>query len=496
MKCKHCDAQLEDGLTVCPVCGKENELTETLPQETAVEKTVQEFEAYDGAVEEAVANSEEKEVTVEETAVVEEDAAVKEKGRPALWKLLLMGVGVLAAVILFVGVILKDQGIDLNPFHWFGSQEPTTGEDTGDFDYGLNRDSYTAAEDDIAAQAAKIAAKSANMELTNGELQVYYWSGVYDFVNQYQYYLESMGLDLKQPLDAQSSGDGTWQKFFLENAISNWHKYSALAQQAKADGYVMSQEQSQQMEDLTSKMEQLAQSGGYESVEAMLTAEMGPLCTLDSYLTYMENYYLAVDYFNAEYAKMRPSDAQVEDYFTAHEEELASSGITKDSKAYDVRHILIKVEGGTTDEAGLTTYTDAEWEACRMKAQQMLDQWKSDDGTEEGFAELAKNHSADGGSRSNGGLYSGLTSETNFVQEFKDWYLDASRATGDTGLVKSTHGYHIMYFSGANTNWQNECFNALVLEMSKEFVEKCMEDWPVTVFDDDIAIGNVTFKQQ
>ena len=34
------------------------------------------------------------------------------------------------------------------------------------------------------------------------------------------------------------------------------------------------------------------------------------------------------------------------------------------------------------------------------------------------------------------------------VKPFQDWSLDESRQTGDTGIVKTDYGYHIMYFVG------------------------------------------------
>ena len=34
------------------------------------------------------------------------------------------------------------------------------------------------------------------------------------------------------------------------------------------------------------------------------------------------------------------------------------------------------------------------------------------------------------------------------MENFKNWYLDESRQPGDTGIVQSEYGYHIMYFVG------------------------------------------------
>jgi len=34
------------------------------------------------------------------------------------------------------------------------------------------------------------------------------------------------------------------------------------------------------------------------------------------------------------------------------------------------------------------------------------------------------------------------------VVPFQDWCFDAARKTGDTGIVETQYGYHVMYFVG------------------------------------------------
>ena len=112
----------------------------------------------------------------------------------------------------------------------------------------------------------------------------------------------------------------------------------------------------------------------------------------------------------------------------------------------DVRHILIMPEGGTKDENGNTTYSEEDWETCRAQAQSLLDQYLAGEKTADAFGALANEHSDDNnGKVTNGGLYSGVY-YGQMVAEFEDWIFDLSRKTGDTGLVKTQYGYHVMYF--------------------------------------------------
>ena len=113
----------------------------------------------------------------------------------------------------------------------------------------------------------------------------------------------------------------------------------------------------------------------------------------------------------------------------------------------NVRHILAGFEGGTTDDSGNTTYTDEEKAAAKEKAESWLNEWESGEATEESFAELAKTNSTDTGSKDNGGLYEDVY-PGQMVSAFNNWCFDESRKPGDTGIVETSYGYHVMYFVG------------------------------------------------
>lgn len=101
----------------------------------------------------------------------------------------------------------------------------------------------------------------------------------------------------------------------------------------------------------------------------------------------------------------------------------------------NIRHILIKSDSYDSDEE------------AKAKAEEVYKEWKDGEATEDSFAELANKYSEDTGSNTNGGLYENVY-EGQMVTEFNDWCFDSSRKAGDTGIVKTTYGYHIMYFSG------------------------------------------------
>ena len=94
-----------------------------------------------------------------------------------------------------------------------------------------------------------------------------------------------------------------------------------------------------------------------------------------------------------------------------------------------------------------------------------LAQWKAGDATEDSFAAMANELSEDGGSNTNGGLYTKVL-KGQMVTEFNNWLFDESRQPGDTGVVygesSNYAGYHVMYFVGDDVPcWQVQVENTL-----------------------------------
>ena len=116
----------------------------------------------------------------------------------------------------------------------------------------------------------------------------------------------------------------------------------------------------------------------------------------------------------------------------------------------NVRHILVTPEHAADEaedaHADGESYSAEELAAAKQEAEELYAQWQSGEATEESFAELA-NEKSDDGDGTTGGLYTNVT-PGQMVQAFNDWCFDASRTSGDTGIVQTEYGYHIMYFVG------------------------------------------------
>lgn len=119
----------------------------------------------------------------------------------------------------------------------------------------------------------------------------------------------------------------------------------------------------------------------------------------------------------------------------------------------NVRHILVNFEGGTTDDAGNTTYTDEEKAVAKADAEAILAEMTADGTvTEEEFIAMVSEKTDDTASAPTGGLYEDITpADGVYVEEFRDWAIDDTREAGETGIIETIYGYHIMYYVGDDT---------------------------------------------
>lgn len=117
---------------------------------------------------------------------------------------------------------------------------------------------------------------------------------------------------------------------------------------------------------------------------------------------------------------------------------------------------------------------------AKSQADSLYQAWKDGAATEDSFAELANEQSADPGSNTNGGLYEQVY-KGQMVASFNDWCFDESRQKGDTGIVETDYGYHIMYFVGQDDPyWQVQVENALRTQDYNTWYEEVTSGYEAT----------------
>ena len=460
MKCNHCQAELEEGVSVCPNCG----------------------EVQSGHAQKP--SSAKKGIVIAIAAVL-----------------------LIACVALIV--TLTNQSAD--PYATDPAETPqtiasvATDATEGDSyeltasDFLMNGDvanrlSYTADADALVAAADTVIATAGEYSLTNSMLQVYYWSELNSFLNEYGAYATYFyGLDSSQPLDSQkiSGVDVTWEQYFLDSALAVWNQCALLNTLAKAEGYTLDPDMAQVLDELVTELQADALNNGYADADALVAEAIGPGCTAQGYHDYMVFYWTASAYSMELVGSLQPTDADILAYYEANKADFEASGITEESAPYvDVRHILLTPQG-TTDETGATTYSDEAWAACLAEAQALLDTWKAGEATEESFAALANEYSEDSGSNTTGGLYSNVTDDGTYVEAFTSWCVNDAKNPGDTGVVTTEYGCHVMYCSAIRAAWYVNAQNALLNELYSEKLEACEQTCPAEFLLDQIVVGSI-----
>ena len=147
----------------------------------------------------------------------------------------------------------------------------------------------------------------------------------------------------------------------------------------------------------------------------------------------------------------------------------------KNTSGADVRHLLVQAETTKTDSEGNEVdlpqdEIDKNFAEAKKEAEKLLKQWKKGKATEKSFAALVTGNTDDTGSKDTGGLYEDITSTSSYVPEFLDWSL-APHKKGDTGIIKTDYGYHIMYFVGADKTekWESDVRSAIATDKFNDF---------------------------
>lgn len=396
-----------------------------------VEEEKKEDTTEETAAEEAPAEAEqEQKDAAEETP--SKEAPVKKKIKPLYLVLAIVGCAVLLTALVFA--VLVGMGVDIGPRE-------------NDLYY---KNSYTVDEDVLAKKADVVVATIGDRELTVSELQLYYIESIYNFYTQNQYYMAMMGIDPTIPLNQQQciiAENMTWEQYFLDGALKTWQSYTWVDMLAQEDNYVIPADIQAQMDQMTAQLQSIALAYGHADAAEYLSAEVAPGVSLESYVYFNNIYVICNQYISDYYTKDYPTEEEIRAYYKENEGLFIVNSITEDmGQLSSVRHILIQPQGGTTDELGNTTYSEEEEAAALAEAERILEEWKAGEATEESFAELASTYTMDTASSATGGLYEDISIDSSYVEEFRAWAVDSARQTGDTEIVKTSYGYHIMYF--------------------------------------------------
>lgn len=356
-----------------------------------------------------------------------------------------------------------------------------------------------------APKGEAIAATMGEAVLTNAELLAWYYLEVSD----YRQSGNETAPDFDIPLESQFCplAEGlTWQQYFLQRALNRWHGARALMMQGdleKLPTEEFYQPIPSTQEAYMTGMPATRLLYGYNDSfipNDLHQAYLDEIPTLVEGLNYpaqidadalaacVEVYNRGYMFFTELCYALEPSAEAVEAYLAEHEADYA--GVT--GRLVDVRHILLIPKDAEVAADGTVTCSEEAWDAAMKQARDLLGlyhtTWK-----EATFANIANKNSQDPGSRLNGGLYSGLR-QGQLEESLDEWCFDENRSKGDTEIIRSSLGVHVLYFSGSREARYVEAEKAVLTEMAGELVTAAKEKYPMTVDYSAIELAELPFE--
>lgn len=325
--------------------------------------------------------------------------------------------------------------------------------------------------------AAQVALTVNGREYSAEKINIVYAAMYYQFLDSYGSYASYYGLDTStglSGLEDQScdySDDGTWKGFFLDEAKAYLKENQALCDYADENNITLDDEELQSIDDQITAIEEQAEEKQYDTADHYIESLYGDGANVELYREFLTQTALA----NKAYNSYSDSLSFTEEELKEHYSTLGYSDDTdNDYNMVSMRHILIMAEA---DEDG--NYSDEAIAAAHDKAEEIYEEWKAGEATEDSFAELADKYSEDSGSNTTGGLYEDIY-QGEMVTGINDW-LFGERKPGDTEIIDNNGSYvgtHIVYFVSEGQNYADYL-------SEQDLKDSTMSDWMTSLETDD-----------
>ena len=138
-----------------------------------------------------------------------------------------------------------------------------------------------------------------------------------------------------------------------------------------------------------------------------------------------------------------------------------------ESETKDVAHILVQFESSKP--------TDEQKAAAKAEAEQILADFLAGEKTQEAFEKLGEEKTDDSNV-----VYEGVA-KGQMVEAFENWIFDEARTAGETGIVETEYGYHVMFFIGdGKLAWENTAHSGVLSDLFTDWVEANAETYHYT----------------
>lgn len=200
---------------------------------------------------------------------------------------------------------------------------------------------YTVPNSDERMNPGNIAVTIGNTDVSVGLYNYYYDSIVYEYTYYaaYGYY----DLDTTKDFGAQFTKDEegnelSWEAYFRKLALQRLTNYTMNYEKALEAGITLTDEQKEQIDSQLESIKEQASSEN-KSVNEYVNEKFGENCGLETLRKFLEQYFIAGNYYNRSTIENRPSEDEVNAYFDENSNKYQSCSIA-----------LIELEYDTTDD--------------------------------------------------------------------------------------------------------------------------------------------------
>lgn len=344
---------------------------------------------------------------------------------------------------------------------------------------------------------AAVIARIGDTELTNEALAVWYWAAA----AQYQASGKNPAPDFDAPLDSQpceaDNSVGSWQQYFLRQALNAWHTAAALNQQSLEVPLNLEPEYQPDPEKYATYMDGMPATQflyGYNRFYSPNTMHQAYLDSLPDTLKALagekgfgDTAAMAQDAFGTTQAALTDM-AQLLNraymYFTTltydlSQPEVAYTESTDGDYLVNIKHILLKTDGKTAEET---------LAAFRKEAKTRLQPLtQTEQKSEAAFKDLAHLYSQDEASALDGGGYNRVK-KGELPAELDAWCFDPARQSGDITAITDDDGVHILYFSGRLEEAEVAAADESLAAQEADLLEQARTAYPVKFAYDQIAL--------
>lgn len=153
---------------------------------------------------------------------------------------------------------------------------------------------------------------------TAADVQYYYNSIYSTLASQYAF---DPSVSVREQIYDEASGQ-TWHDYIIAQAVDGITNNTALAAQARSEGYVLSADAQVQRDAAVAQLDTAWISYNASSRDQFIRSSFGPYMTYGRLVELLDLEYLASDYANAKLDAIQHTDADYESYYKEHADRL------------------------------------------------------------------------------------------------------------------------------------------------------------------------------